>query len=210
MNCLTVSEQTSELRPLLNITFITPAPAVKRMPIYHFGGRLYGHSNAITGPLILAGIAKRAGHHVEAYEELNGQLPMRRLLAQTDVLCLSAMTSNAPRAYELAELFHKKGHARVLMGGMHPSYRPKEAAKYADQVFCGEAESGFIDVVEGRDTRRIVECTPICDLDTIPYPDYSVLKTPCKCANIMSSRGCPYRCSFCTTSRMFSPIAAVR
>ncbi len=205
MNCLTVSEQTSELRPLLNITFITPAPAVKRMPIYHFGGRLYGHSNAITGPLILAGIAKRAGHHVEAYEELNGQLPMRRLLAQTDVLCLSAMTSNAPRAYELAELFHKKGHARVLMGGMHPSYRPKEAAKYADQVFCGEAESGFIDVVEGRDTRRIVECTPVCDLDAIPYPDYSVLKTPCKCANIMSSRGCPYRCSFCTPSRMFSP-----
>lgn len=120
MNCLTVSEQTSELRPLLNITFITPAPAVKRMPIYHFGGRLYGHSNAITGPLILAGIAKRAGHHVEAYEELNGQLPMRRLLAQTDVLCLSAMTSNAPRAYELAELFHKKGHARVLMGGCIP------------------------------------------------------------------------------------------
>jgi hypothetical protein len=116
----------------LNVTFITAAPAIKRLLLYHLGGRLYGNSNAITGPLILAGIAKRTGHHVEAYEELNGQLPLRRLLSETDVLCLSAMTSNAPRAYELAKLFHHQGHAHVLMGGIHPSYLLEEASKYAD------------------------------------------------------------------------------
>ncbi len=189
----------------MNVTFITPAPFVKRLPIYHIGGRLYGNSNAITGPLILAGIAKRAGHHVEAYEELNGAVPYKRLLRDTDVLCVSAMTSNAPRAYELAKMFHEEGHARVLMGGMHPSYCPEEATRYADQVMVGEGEGDFLDVLEGRNTNKIVACHPVDDLDAVPYPDYSVLKTPCKCANIMTSRGCPYRCSFCTTSRMFSP-----
>jgi hypothetical protein len=56
----------------LNATFITAAPAIKRLPLYHLGGRLYGNSNAITGLLILAGIAKWAGYHAEAYKELNG------------------------------------------------------------------------------------------------------------------------------------------
>ena len=189
----------------MNVTFITPAPFVKRLAIYHLGGRLYGNSNAITGPLILAGIAHRAGHHVEAYEELNGSVPMNRLLETTDVLCLYCMTSNAPRAYELADLFHEKGHARVLMGGIHPTACPEEAAHHADQVLVGEGELTFLDVLEGRIADRIVQCKPVCDLDSLPYPDYSVLKTPCKCANIMSSRGCPFRCSFCTTSRMFAP-----
>ena len=124
----------------MNVTFITAAPTIKRLALYHLGGRLYGNSNAITDLLILAGIAKRAGYHVEAYKELNGQLPLRRLLSETDALCLSAMTGNAPHAYELAKLFHHQGHVHVLMGGMHPSYLLEEASRYADQVFSGEAE----------------------------------------------------------------------
>jgi radical SAM superfamily enzyme YgiQ (UPF0313 family) len=43
------------------------------------------------------------------------------------------------------------------------------------------------------------------DLDKIPFPDYNLLKTPCSAANVMTSRGCPFSCSFCTTSRMFHP-----
>ena len=29
--------------------------------------------------------------------------------------------------------------------------------------------------------------------------------TPVKAANVLSTRGCPFRCTFCTTSRMFAP-----
>ncbi len=42
-------------------------------------------------------------------------------------------------------------------------------------------------------------------MDEAPFPDYSILKTPCVAANVISTRGCPYRCTFCTTSRMFAP-----
>ncbi|MGI6229377.1 MAG: B12-binding domain-containing radical SAM protein [Tractidigestivibacter sp.] len=187
------------------VTFITPAAWLRRLKVYQYGAQVYGTPDSITGPLILAGIVKRAGHHVEAYEELNGSFDYDRLLEKTDVLCLYTMTSNAPRAYELADLFHEKGHARVLIGGMHASAVPEEALAHADQVMVGEGENTILDVVEGRLTDPIVKCRPVCDLDSVPWPDYSVLKTPVKAANIMTSRGCPYRCSFCTTSRMFAP-----
>lgn len=188
----------------MKIVFVTPAPFLRRIPGYRMGGKAYGQPNSITGPLILGGILKRAGHDVEVYEELNGRLNMRSFLS-ADVVCLYTMTSSAPRAYELADLSRKKGHARVIIGGMHASICPEEALQHADQVVTGEAENVITDIVEGRIKDSIIKSPPIEDLDTVPFPDYSVLKTECVSANIMTTRGCPFRCTFCTTSRMFSP-----
>ena len=189
----------------MNVTFVTPAPDIKRNALYRLGGHLYGHSNPITGPLVLGGILRKAGHRVEVYEELNGRVSYDRLLRETDVLCLYAMTTTFPRACDIARMFREKGHARIIMGGIYPSASPEEALPHVDQVVVGEAESVILDVVEGRITDPIVHAEPICDLDTIPFPDYSVLKTPVSCANVITSRGCPFRCTFCTTSRMFAP-----
>lgn len=189
----------------MKIVMIVPTTALRRFPLYRLGGKLYGQPNSITGPLILGGILKKAGHEVEAYEELNGSVPYRRLLQDTDVFCISIMTSNAPRGYELADMIHARSHARVIMGGMHCTVLPQEALEHADQVIVGEGEKVILDVVEGRNKDRIVHGIPICNLDEVPFPDYSILKTPCQAANVISTRGCPYRCTFCTTSRMFAP-----
>lgn len=189
----------------MRVVFITPAPALRRSAIYRWGSLLYGTRDAITGPLILAGIVHRAGHEVEAYEELRGKVDYGRLLAWADVACIYTMTSNAPRAYDIGDLFHQRGHARVLIGGLHASAMPDEALAHADQVLVGEGENAILDAVEGRLRDAIVECAPVVDLDAVPWPDYSVLKTPCDAADIMTSRGCPFRCAFCTTTRMFHP-----
>lgn len=189
----------------MNIVMITPTSTVRRIPVYRWGGKIYGQSNSITGPLILGGILKRAGHHVSVYEELNAAVPIKKLLKNTDVFCLSLMTSNAPRGYELADLIHQKSHARVIIGGMHPTACTEEALEHADQVIIGEGEKVILDVIEGRITDRVVHGIPICNLDDVPFPDYSILSTPCEAANVISSRGCPYQCTFCTTSRMFAP-----
>lgn len=103
----------------MKIVFITPASTLRRIPVYRWGGKIYGQSNAITGPLILGGICKRAGHDVEAYEELNAGVNIKRLLKDTDVFSISIMTSNAPRGYELADYIHQHSKAQVIMGGMH-------------------------------------------------------------------------------------------
>ncbi|MGI6046306.1 MAG: B12-binding domain-containing radical SAM protein [Eggerthellaceae bacterium] len=189
----------------MNVAFITPAPWLKRLPIYRAWSHLYGTRDAITGPLILAGIVKRAGHTVEAYEELRGDVDYDRLCAWADVVSIYTMTSLAPRAYDIADFIHRNGHARVIIGGMHASSVPEEALGHADQVMVGEGENTILDVVEGRRTEKIVYCDPVTDLDAVPWPDYSVLKTPVEAADIMTTRGCPFSCSFCTTSRSFSP-----
>ena len=91
------------------------------------------------------------------------------------------------------------------MGGMHPTWLPEEALQHADQVIVGEGEKVILDVVEGRLNTRIVQGISLTNVDEAPFPDYSILKTPCVAANVISTRGCPYRCTFCTTSRMFAP-----
>ncbi|MCD8151319.1 MAG: B12-binding domain-containing radical SAM protein [Clostridiales bacterium] len=189
----------------MHIVFITPASTLRRFPVYRLGSRFYGHPNAITGPLILGGILKKAGHTVEVYEELNGKLPLKKCLKKADVFSIYTMTSTAPRAYELAEIIHANSDAKVILGGIHASALPDEAAQHADHVIVGEGESAILDVVEGRITDKIIRTAPPTDLDALPLPDYSILKTPCDCANIMTTRGCTYRCTFCTTSRMFAP-----
>ena len=189
----------------MKIVFITPTSALRRFAPYRWGGKIYGHSNSITGPLILGGILKKAGHEVEVYEELNASVHIEKMLDSTDVFCFYTMTSNAPRAYQLADLVHEKSHARVLIGGMHVTVCTDEALQHADQVIVGEGEKVILDVVEGRIKDRVVQGIPIENLDEVPFPDYSILKTPCEAANVISSRGCPYRCTFCTTSRMFAP-----
>jgi radical SAM superfamily enzyme YgiQ (UPF0313 family) len=189
----------------MKIAMITPAPALRRLWVYRQGGKIYGQPNSVTGPLILGGILKRAGHEVRAYEELNGKVDFKYVYS-CDVVCISTMTSTAPRAYELADMIHQNNpRARVLIGGMHASVMPEEAAEHADQVMVGEGEKTILDVVEGRRTDKIVTSEPICNLDEVPFPDYSILQTPVKAANVISTRGCPFRCTFCTTSRMFAP-----
>lgn len=46
----------------MKIVFITPTTTLRRIPFYRWGGKIYGQSNSITGPLILGGILKKAGH----------------------------------------------------------------------------------------------------------------------------------------------------
>ena len=56
-----------------------------------------------------------------------------------DMVGLSIMTCYAPRAYEIAKEFRKRGKT-VVMGGVHPTYCPDEALQHADAIVCGEAE----------------------------------------------------------------------
>lgn len=142
----------------MKIVFITPASWLRRQRFYRLGGSFYGHTNAITGPLILGHILKTAGHQVEVYEELYTTLNYKRLTKGVDVFCLNAMTSTAPRAYELADRFRRETGARVILGGIHPSTLPEEAAEHADQVIVGEGERVILDVVEGRIRGRRRPC----------------------------------------------------
>lgn len=183
------SEITRKGSLIVKIVFVTSTTAIRRFLAYRFGGQIYGQSNSITGPLILGRILKDAGHEVEVYEEYNAGVDYKKLIPTTDVFCFSIMTSTAPRAYELADRVHREGHAKVIIGGMHATYMPEETAQHADHVITGEGEKVILDVVEGRRTEKIIPGIPIENLDEVPFPDYDILKTPCKSANVLTTRG---------------------
>ena len=187
----------------MKIAFVTPASNLHKTPLYRAGHLIYEPANSIPGPLILGKILTRSGHTVAVYEELYRNLPLKKILS-ADVIGISTMTSTAPRAYALADYFRLKGK-RVILGGFHASALPEEAKRHCDQVIVGEAEGVITEVIDGTITEPIVRGQPITDLDSIPFPDYSLLRSPVTIANFMTTRGCPNTCSFCTTSRMFHP-----
>ena len=60
--------------------------------------------------------------------------------ADVDVVGLSAMTTQANRAYQLADQYRRLG-VTVILGGIHPSALPEEGLQHADAVCKGDAES---------------------------------------------------------------------
>src|SRR5919112_1817083 len=59
--------------------------------------------------------------------------------AEADIVGISAITGTAPRSYELADHFRRRG-VPVVLGGVHPTLVPSEAARHADSVIVGYAE----------------------------------------------------------------------
>ena len=93
----------------MHIVFITPASALRRFPVYRLGSRFYGHPNAITGPLILGGILKKAGHTAEVYEELNGKVPPEKMSGKGG--CLQSVYHDLHSAQSLrAGRYHSRQH----------------------------------------------------------------------------------------------------
>lgn len=135
-----------------------------------------------------------------------------------DAVALSVNTTNSLRAYEVAKAFKSQG-AKVIMGGIHPSMMPEEAQANADCVVIGEAESVWRHLIDDLRTGvlkdRYVASHP--EPADIPAPNWAVLNNKRYFVErtFQVSRGCPYGCGFCSSSRFFGvkyrfrPIGAV-
>ncbi|MEZ4648977.1 MAG: radical SAM protein [Candidatus Eisenbacteria bacterium] len=120
-----------------------------------------------------------------------------------DLVGISLMTFNAPRAYEVADRFRARG-VPVILGGYHPTFLPEEALAHADAVCVGEAEANVPAMMEdfrGGRLRGVYESDPI-DLANVPSPDRSLVKKRAYISGnvVQATRGCPYRCRFCSVS----------
>lgn len=123
-----------------------------------------------------------------------------------DLVGITSMTATAPRAYEIARRFRELG-ARVVLGGIHPSSVPDEASLHADAVCIGEAEGTWPHLIEDfrRGSLKPVyqaqrdEClsVPVARRDLFPKNGYLLNST------ILTTRGCPFSCDFCSVSTFF-------
>jgi len=168
----------------------------------------------LLGAFYLGTILKKEGHQVsvlsedlkKVYDEKTGKLDEE--LLNSDVVGFSTMTCTAQRAYRIADALKKaRPNVRVIMGGPHATFMVEEALQHADIVVRGEAERVISDVVNnGRKTSPVVEGIPVEDMDTLPFPELRLLrdgKEKFKYIPILTSRGCPYDCIFCSVTQMF-------
>ena len=174
----------------------------------------------LLGPITLATILHQHGHDVAVYNEnVSGSLlenpSAYEDVASADVVGISTMTPTARHAYALADRFRRDGSsARIVLGGVHASFCPEEALAHADVVVRGEGETVIEPIVSGRIQQGIVQAEPLEDLDSIPTLDHSLmvdfdkLLKGCRRRDlyelpVMTSRGCPYGCTYCSVTRMF-------
>jgi radical SAM superfamily enzyme YgiQ (UPF0313 family) len=126
---------------------------------------------------------------------------------KVDLVGMTAQTPVAPRAYQIAEEFRKRG-VPVVMGGVHASMLPQEALQHVDAVVVGEAEGAWPDLIEDLrrgQIRRIYVGTELANPSHLPYPRRDLLNEkfyfPLKL--LETTRGCPHRCDFCGVSKFF-------
>ena len=157
-------------------------------------------SNIFVSPavLLIATILKQAGHQVAIYNDVNNEVAPENI--HEEIILISSITPSAKRAYEIAGLFPGR---KIILGGVHVSVLPEEAAQYADHVVVGECEHILADLVEGRIKDKIVYCEKVQDLDGLPFLDHSLLKNLPDIVPVQSSRGCNFKCNYCTVASMY-------
>jgi radical SAM superfamily enzyme YgiQ (UPF0313 family) len=114
------------------------------------------------------------------------------------------MTATAPWAYRFADDCRRIGK-RVILGGIHPSALPDEAALHADSIVIGEAESVWGKVLSDLHGGRLESFYKgeRQSLDNLPMPIDGKLKGNYQFKAFFTMRGCPYRCTFCSVRTFF-------
>jgi anaerobic magnesium-protoporphyrin IX monomethyl ester cyclase len=90
----------------------------------------------------------------------------------------------------------------VVMGGVHPSANPMEVIdnEYVNYVVKGWGELAFYSILEG-ETTTVIDF-PVEDLDSLPFPDRPIFNR--NHIAVMTSRGCPFECSFCCVNALYN------
>lgn len=139
-----------------------------------------------------------------------------------DLVGISTTTSTSAEAYRIAR-FVQSRNIPVVIGGIHATFMPEEAMIYADYVIRGEAESSFPALIKALEKDLLPygipgvsfrECGEVIhnpgnscwqDVDSLPVPDLSLMNLYNEISTypVMTSRGCPFDCNFCSVTPMF-------
>lgn len=178
-------------------------------------------------PLGLGYLASYARAYAGGADFVAERNPSDLIAHKPDFVGFTFVTFNYSYAVREARKIKDALGCPVICGGPHVSTLPTVLDPVFDLAVLGEGEETFADLVRlwkdrgafrPEDLRKIpgllfhneegqLERSPkrelMSDLDRVPYPDreliHSQWATDASLVNIMTSRGCPYDCSFCST-----------
>ena len=153
------------------------------------------------GLLTLAGLTPKQ-HHVQYIEV--AQLDDCELPDRFDLVGVSSFTAQAPESYEIARHYAARG-VPVVVGGLHATAVPDEITATGASVAIGEGEVTWPEILRDAARGRL---EPVYDargrefdLARAPMPAFDLLDIDrYNRLTVQTSRGCPWRCSFCASS----------
>lgn len=163
--------------------------------------------DAPLGLLYIASNLEKNGYLVRV-NDLSGISPEKWNIGLADFY---GVTTYAP-TMEISEKIAQRCRSinplsKIATGGAHPTAVPEEMDKIFDVIVIGEGEEAFLEAVRDYPHNRRYYKRPLeKNLDIYPNPSYHLIDPFSykrtfngdePSLTILTSRGCPYRCSFC-------------
>lgn len=180
-----------------------------------------GHHPLLGLGYIVSSLRQRFGNLVDC-RIINKNLTENIKEFQPDIVGITSVSKNYDVAKGYAAIA-KGFNLPVIIGGVHVSFMPQTFTRDMDIGIIGEGERTIVELIESFleegsyfkgnlydidgiifwDQGQLIKTEPrglIRPLDDIPYPARDLLKID-KSAHMLSSRGCPYHCAFCSTAK---------
>jgi magnesium-protoporphyrin IX monomethyl ester (oxidative) cyclase len=169
------------------------------------------------GILYLAATLEKAGIGVKVIDDVDSSVSIEAILKtikeeQPKVVGISSTTCQIKASVELATEIRKAFNedVKICIGGCHVSADSDLIKRYPvfDIAVIGEGEKTFTALVQkilaGQDIKGVFMGEPVEDLDSIPFPAYHLVdmerlkKRGMDSYPIMGTRGCQFKCTFCS------------
>jgi len=153
------------------------------------------------GLLTLAGMTPP--EHTCEYLEIQDIQNLKSLPMRFDLVGISSFSAQIGEAYQLADDYRAQG-VPVVMGGLHVTSVPEEAARHCDAVVVGEGEPVWLNVLQDAVDgclKQFYRSDGNFALAESPMPAFELLVPEhYNRLTVQTSRGCPFRCEFCASS----------
>ena len=154
---------------------------------------LFGYP-VITLPHIAAITPKQ--HEVKIVNENYEMLDFDQ---ECDLVGITCYTMTAPRVYEIADEFRRRGK-KVVLGGYHPTAMPEEAIQHADSLVLSWAEKTWSQVIDDTQKKKLKRFYgPDNEFEMSEVPNLRrdlIVHNPILGA-VQTTRGCSNKCEFC-------------
>lgn len=134
------------------------------------------------------------------FREFNKVFWRKRYVQPGKLVALTCFTGNSFEAYKIAKDFKKAG-STVIMGGPHVTYLPDEALEYCDSVVIGEAEGVWKQVMADYENNELKKKYYGEAIETYHKEVHEELlnSSPDVIRDFLeTTRGCKFKCNFCT------------